>query len=274
MTAVSFTTWPLAHLDALVGLVEESVPGEDLTPDELLSVWDAAEVIGSDDGAAAAILTRVAGGPGEPAGLAVQLLVVHPGERRRGRGRALLDHLEDVAAGRGCQELVIGGGLWPGVDVQAMTPLLALLDAAGYQRQQAVLGLALPATFRAPAPEGVEVTRALDDDDVAALSELDPRLEPRIAEHGTCFLARTRAEGNLLGFASHSVGRIGWLGPHATRPDSDGDVVGALAGELCRDLSIANRSELWIAAPDGVAPWVGLGAAVGRVFCPFSRRLA
>ncbi|MEY2570286.1 MAG: hypothetical protein QOE63_636, partial [Acidimicrobiaceae bacterium] len=232
-------------------------------------------VLASPDGAGAISVTAGQHGVGF-----IKLLVVHPDARRRGSGRALLDAAHEwLQREHGCTAIVAGAAapfyLWPGVDV-AHTGMLCLLEAAGYHVTGGEVNMRCSTSFRAAAPTGVVVQRALDDDVVERVVALVRREWPwweaelqRAIEHGCCHVALTDDdERAALGFACHSVNRAGWIGPMGTDPKQQhGRVGSALLGQLCRDLMIADISDAEIA-------WVGpvsfyakaAGATVSRSF--------
>ena len=130
----------------------------------------------------------------------VKLLVVDRASRRHGHGRALLAAAEQWAWDSGATELHLSGSapayLWPGVDVRA-TAMLCLAEAAGYDETGAAFDMSVPAAFRQPVPEGVEIRRTLADTDAAAVDAL---VERRVAQ-----LGRRAATGRRAG---HVPGRV------------------------------------------------------------------
>jgi GNAT superfamily N-acetyltransferase len=210
-------------------------------------------------------------------------------------GRELLAGAEAWAVERGATRVRVGAEapfyLWPGVDVQ-WTKALCLFESAGYVPLGAEVNMSCPTTFRAKAPEGVTVRRVLEEDDAAAVVGFSgahfPHWVPELRrgiEHGGCHAAFAvsdrggafaTGDGEVVGFACHSVNRDGWVGPMATHPDRRHRRVGAaLLSELCRDLRTAGFNDAEIA-------WVGpvgfyaktAGAAVSRVFRILVKRLA
>jgi mycothiol synthase len=79
----------------------------------------------------------------------IDLLAVAPAAAGRGTGRALLDAMEAQLAGRGAEELVIGGHppvyLWPGIDVR-YTAMICLAGRAGYERYADATDMAVDLT--------------------------------------------------------------------------------------------------------------------------------
>lgn len=287
--------WARDRSDDLAELVAAALPHERLSADELLACcWDdPGVVLGLPDGggAVAAVVRRFGSrGVGQ-----LKLLVVDPGRRRLGHGRALLAAAEAWAAAEGATEMQIAGAapfyLWPGVDVAAL-PMLCLAEAAGYDATGCALNLSLPATFRADPPAGVVVRRVLHERDVAAVETLVGGCWPwwldearRGIEQGTCHAAfadpdAPRADDEpvagpaALGFACHSVNRAGWVGPMGTDPAGRGRGIGhALLGQLCRDLTIADFADAEVAWIGPVGFYAKAGAAVSHVYRTYARPL-
>lgn len=286
--------WGPERAADVAALLADAAPHEGLTTDELLACcWDdPGLVLGVDaDGGpgADAVVAAVVRRAGDHAVGFVRLVAVHPGRRRTGVGRSLLAEAEGWLFDQGATEVRLGGEapfyLWPGVDVRA-TAMLCLAEAAGYEPVGAELDLSLPATFRAPAPEGVEVRRVLDDADVAAvralLDEVFPWWWPETArgiDAASCLAAfpagasEAAGAGRALGFACHSVNRAGWLGPMGTDPAARHRGVGhALLGAVCQDLMVAGRRDVEVAWIGPVGFYAAAGASVSRVFRTLRRR--
>lgn len=270
--------WGRDEAARLVALTDVALPGERLSEDELVSCCfddpDPCVVLGSEGGeAAVAAVVR-----GERAHL--QLLVVEPVAQGRGLGRALLAAAEEWAFDQpGVRSVWAGAAapfyLWPGVDVR-WTRALVLFESARWSDRGAVLNMSCPTTVRVAVPDGVTVRRALDDRDVAAarsfaqrhFTDWDAELE-RGAEHGACFVAVDDADpATCIGFACHSVNRVGWIGPMAADPGRrHGGVGGALLGALLVDLrahGLQDAEISWV-GPVGFYARVA-GASVSRVF--------
>jgi GNAT superfamily N-acetyltransferase len=275
--------WDDGRAADLAALCDAALPGENLTEDELRAcLWEGGEgdpvvVVGSPDGdgAAAGVVHTV--GPRRVA--FVQLVAVRPEARRRGLGTALVSAVrswafdEHSAVGLG-----VGGAapfyLWPGVDVQA-TAALCLFESLGFAPRGCEVNMTYPTSHRAAVPEGVELRRALEEDDVAAGLAFVGRHWPnwvaearRAIEHGSCHLGIARDDGAVVGFGCHSVNRLGWLGPMGTDPARrHGGLGNALLGAIATDLQIAGLSTVDVA-------WVGpvgfyanaAGASVSRTF--------
>jgi GNAT superfamily N-acetyltransferase len=273
----------------LAAIVDEALPGEGLTEDELLAVaWedvDPTVVVGAPDGAGAAVGVVHDVGGGRRVGF-VQLVAVRPAARRQGLGRELAEAVASWAVDEhGASAVAVGGAapfyVWPGVDVQA-TAALCLFEALGFRPRGAEVNMGYPTTHRAAVPDGVVLRRALEEDDVAAGLAFVERHWPnwvaearRAIEHGSCHLAfAAAAEGeSVVGFGCHSVNRLGWLGPMGTDPDRrHGGTGNALLGAIATDLMAAGLSTVEVA-------WVGpvgfyanaAGASVSRTFRTLSR---
>jgi GNAT superfamily N-acetyltransferase len=287
------TQWSRARAAELVGLVDVTFPGERLSEDELVTLCfedpDHSVVLGSTDGDAAIAVVARSATAGEHPDAFIQLLAVAPAQQDLGRGRALLASAEEWARAGGCRSLTGGAGapyyLWPGIDVR-WTAALALFEATGYAGRGAILNMSCPTTYRCAAPAGVMVTRVLEDADGDAVAHLCRRHWPRweaevrrAVDHGSCFIAADQAPrdagSSVIGFACHSVNRVGWVGPMATVPDQrHGGVGAALLSALCADLRSAGL-------PEAEISWVGpigfyartAGASVSRVFRQVSKSL-
>lgn len=251
--------WGAERVGALTALVAEGAPGEDLTADELLTACyeQPGVVLATDEGDGV-----VAVGVGRHADgtlvASVRLVVAVPSGGGRRVSDTLLAAAEGWAAERGAEQVVLGGALpfplWPGVDDG---PLEQVAEGRGYERRGECAAVAVPAAFRAAAPEGVEVRRAVRDDDVTAVTlavaSSWPRRSDEVAralDHGTCHVALATASGagpqaavtpsQVLGVGCHSVTRASWVGPLVVAPGARRRGIGhALLGQVCRDLMIA-----------------------------------
>ena len=281
---MNIEVWGPERAADLEQLCAAALPSEELSADELLACcWDGAEasvVLGTDDGTGAIAACAHDHGP-RRVGF-VQLVAVHPDARRQGRGRALLDAAHGWLFGEaGAQEVRAGGGaphyLWPGVDVTHLEAL-CLFESAGYYVTGGEVNMRCATAFRADAPAGVAVRRAVDDDVVEAVLTLLRREWPwweaevaRAVEHGCCHAALAE-DGAAVGFACHSVNRAGWVGPMGTDPGRQhGGVCAALLGQVCRDLMTAEFAEAEIAWVGPVGFYAKAGATVSRTFRSLTR---
>jgi GNAT superfamily N-acetyltransferase len=263
-------------LGGLAQLCEVALGGEDLDEDALETCCGAegSVVLGDDPTMAAAVVAPGA----EPGRHHLQLLAVVPSQQGLGLGRQLVEQALGLARDAGSSELVLGGVahggryLWPGVDVRWVR-MLALAESLGVRWTDTALNLACPSTVRAPLPDGVQLVRAIDDADVARAAEFVAQRWPqwsaeaaRAIDHGTLLLA---VDGEtVLGFACHSVNRLGWFGPTGVDDSARGRGIGAaLLGEACRDLMAAGTTRVEISWVGPVAFYAKVaGAVVSRVF--------
>jgi GNAT superfamily N-acetyltransferase len=280
--------WDRGAAATLTSIVDDALPGEGLTEDDLVAIaWedvDPTVVVGLADGSGAAVGVVHEVGGGRRVAF-VQLVTVRPAARRQGLGRALVEAVGAWAVDEhGAADLAVGGAapfyLWPGVDVQA-TAALCLFEALGFRPRGAEVNMAYPTSHRAPVPDGVVLRRALEEDDVAAGVAFVERHWPnwvaetrRAVDHGSCHLAIAADDGAVVGFGCHSVNRLGWLGPMGTDPERrHGGTGNALLGAIATDLMAAGLSMVEVA-------WVGpvgfyanaAGASVSRTFRTLSRR--
>lgn len=279
-------TWGRDRSREAAALLTASLPDEALGADDIdACLWedpDPSVVLATEDGTGfvAGVLR-----PGEGAPVAhLQALAVAEGWRRRGIGSELVASFTRWAADAGASVLVAGAGapfyLWPGVDF-AWTPALCFFEARGFTDRRPSFNMRFPDTFRADAPLGVEVRRVVEAGDAEAVAAFCERHHPswgaelsRAIESGTAFAAWQDAAP--LGFACHSVNRLGWVGPMATDPARRSrGVGGALLSALSADLRALGLGTIEVA-------WVGpasfyaksAGAEVSRVFRCLSRRIA
>lgn len=282
-------TWDRSRLVELVSITDAALPAENLTGDELLaSCWEGGEP---------SIVLALDGGEGVIAGVQrnvngrwvayVQVIAVRPEARRLGHGRALVEALAAWAFADGeVTSLAVGGGgpfyLWPGVDVHA-TAALCLFESTGFRPVGAELNLSFssrhqrPPVGSSPAAEAAppfEIRRVLDDADSVRVLGFVERNWPgwraeaaRAVEHGSCHMA-VADDDAVVGFACHSVNRLGWLGPMGTDVSRRSTGVGrALLAAIAADLRGAGIESVEVS-------WVGpigfyakaAGATVSRAF--------
>jgi hypothetical protein len=251
--------WGVEQIDRLVDRLGEVMPEEDLTADEVLTAcYDQPGVVFAlDGGVVAAGVGRAFDGAMVAS---LRLLVASPGTSVH----PLLEHAESWARDRDATRLEVGGALpfalWPGVALDSAH--LEALGARGYVDQGGFSAHGVPTSFRSDPPEGVDVRRAVRDEDVVAVMIAASRLWPwwsdevaRSLEHGTCHVATTITADSgeqVIGIGCHSVTRATWVGPIGVVDTHRRRGVGhALLGQICRDLMIADfpRAEAPEVAP-------------------------
>jgi len=270
-------TWGSDKADALAELARVAMAAERLSADELLACcWEDPGVVLATPEGTGAVVATVRRWDSLAIGY-VKVLAVHPGARRLGVGRALLEAAEKWAVAEGAVEMYLGGSapfyLWPGVDVRAL-PMLCLAEAAGYQEMGAALNMSVPTTFRAAMPSGTEVVRVLEDELAARTEAMIGSIWPewvaearRAMEQGSCLVAVETATGAVVGFACHSVNRAAWFGPTGTDPAHRHRGIGlGLLGEVCKDLMVASYGDTEICWLGPLGFYSSAGGAVSRVF--------
>lgn len=282
---------------ALVGLTYDSFGREEMlaklfeSPDRDPRFELAARVDGRLVGAA--VGTRGTGSDGLEIGH-LKLLLVAPDYRRQGIGRALLAALEERCRAAGCQRVTTAGHppiyLWPGVDTR-YTPLICLLQAAGYRKAGEAINLTIDlksrcfATAHAEADlanENIHIRRLVRSDRERLSAYLEERwganwhAEALLAlrkEPATGFIAE-RAD-RIVGFAAYDAARRGWFGPMGTDPDLRGKGVGSVLLLRClRDWQEQGLAECEVS-------WIGplafyarvAGARIGRICWQLTRAL-
>lgn len=225
----------------------------------------------------------------------VHLLAVHPDQRGRGLGRALLDGVTAAAVQAGAASLTTGGRPprygWPGADLR-YTAFGLLLESAGWSRGDTCLNMTvdLDAASRDGlldtaddlarlAGLGIEVRRA-GAADAAAVTAAAAAFHPPWAGEAAAAL---RAElggvevalrgAQVVGFACHGSTRPGWFGPTGVDPGERLGGVGAVLLRRCLvDIRAQGRASAQIS-------WVGpvrfyartVGAYVDRTFAVHTR---
>ncbi len=278
LTAVQgITELTRSQVGDLFALVDEALPRERLTADELLAGCfdDPGVVLALPDGSGA--VSAVTRSFGDYVTGWIRLIAVAPDARRHGRGRALLAAAEDWAYAHGASEMHLGESapfyFWPGVPGDAME-MLCLAEAARYDAVGGEINMSIPTTFRAPVPDGMVLRRVVDEADSDAVVAFTGERWPwwidelrRGMEQGGCHAAFDEHDRAVLGFACHSVNRAGWVGPMGTEVECRGRGVGhALLGALCIDLMTANFRDAEIAWVGPVRFYAKAGARVSRMF--------
>ena len=282
--------WDLERAGELVALCAAALPEETIGVDDVEAVCFGRGLTSTDDlvqvvdtvtiateSGTGAICVTVAG-VGEHRSAHVLLVVVHPGRRGRGTGRALVRAAERWAADRGLGELHVGGAvpfsLFTGIDTR-WTAAVCLFEALGYVRTGAELDLVCSTTppRRRSAATDLVVAHVDSDERAAALMEMVDRDWPlwsaefrRAAEAGTVVVACDREDGRVLGAAAHSVSRFGVVGPVAVDPAAHGRGIGsALMSVVLADLSVAGLRTAEIAWTSTVRFYAkACGATVSR----------
>jgi GNAT superfamily N-acetyltransferase len=255
---------------ALAALCEAAMPEERLTANELeyLCFGEDDEVIGDDRGAAVLQTQRF----GSRRAAWLTLVVVHPSEQGRGRGKELVHAVADRARELGARDLLLASAvpryLWPGVDV-CNTRVGMLLESCGFQRDWVGTNMAIDTAFRKPPPAGIVVEQetgtGAHDFAEGAYPYWVPELDRAVAL-GTAFAARDE-HGATIGFGCHSVNRFGWIGPMATDPTlQHGGVGSAVVAALCADLSARGCTTGEISWVSNLRFYGKCGARVSRVF--------
>ena len=256
--------------DALAALCEAAMPEERLTADELayLCFAEADEVLG-DERAAAVLQTQSFG---EHLAAWLTLVVVHPAEQGRGRGKELVHAVADRARALGARDLLLASAvpryLWPGVDVHN-TRAGMLLETCGFERDWVGTNMSIDTAFRRPPPNRVVVERETGDGAHDLAARAYPYWVPELDRGvvlGTAFAARDE-HGATIGFGCHSVNRFGWIGPMATDPTlQHGGVGSAVVAALCTDLEARGCATGEIAWVSNLRFYGKCGAQVSRVF--------
>ncbi|MEV4707837.1 GNAT family N-acetyltransferase [Actinoplanes sp. NPDC049316] len=219
----------------------------------------------------------------------IDLIAVHPQERRRGVGRALVARVEGALAGLGAGDVVIAGNApyyaWPGIDVRC-TPAVCAAMALGFEQDQPAWNMTANLTdpvAEPPVPEGVTVRRATAEDVPAlvdfALTTFGAGWAGEIThsvgrERAGCHVAFDKT-GGILGFAAYGSSRPSWFGPMGTAPAARGLGIGNL---LLRRCLADQRTDGHDSVQIG---WVGplsfyskaVAARVERVFLPYRKQL-
>lgn len=222
----------------------------------------------------------------------IDLVVVHPAERRKGVCRQLVGRVEAALAELRAVDVVLAGNppyyAWPGIDVR-YTPAVCAALALGFQQDQTAWNMT--ADLRQPlsteADEkrltGVTVRRA-ESSDLPLLADFalsvhnagwSDEIAHSIGEaKAGCWIA-VGDDGTLFGFAAYGSSRPSWFGPMGTSPAARGRGIGSVLLRRCLD-------EQRKAGHDTVQiGWVGpvpfysaaVGARIERVFLLYRKSL-
>ena len=275
--------WGPERLGELAVLCSLALADESLLVDDLELICRDGVTLGTADGDAAAVVTR----RGTDLAAHLQLVVVHPGRRRRGSGRQLVHAAEDWAGVQGAVRLSLDGSmpftLFQGVDTR-WTEALCLFDSLGYSSAGIAVELTCP-TLQRPRrahPAGTSVVHVASDAELAQLVQFVADTAPhraeefsRAGESGTALFAVDVRSGTVLGALAHSVSRIGVVGPLYVAPADRGrGIGGALLVTALADLSTAGLRTAEISDGSALGFHVRVAAArVGRVSQQYRREL-
>jgi len=257
--------------DELAALCAAGLPGENLSRDDLdtCCYGPGSAVVGDEEGAIAWHL-RDAGGVKVAW---ILLVVVAPGRRRQGRGRALLEEVLYRCRVEGVADVHTGNCapryVWPGVDLSS-TAALAFFQTAGFEPYDHGLNMLLPTAFRAGPPDGVTIERETGDGATSLARREFPHWEDEVSrgvERGTTFAARDAA-GETVAFGAHSVNRHTWIGPMATDPQrrhagTGRAILAALATDIAEVHGVDTAEIAWVAP---VPFYAKAGATAHRAF--------
>ncbi len=175
----------------------------------------------------------------------VDLIAVHPGAQRRGRGRALLSTAEEALADLGVRVVRLAGNPpcygWPGIDVR-YTPAACLAERLGYRLERTAWNMTADLTSADLGTEaderrlaGVGVTVERSADPAALATFVTGHWHRGWAWEATraagCQIARRGSE--LLGFAAWGANRPSWFGPMGTAPAARGLGIGRVLLRRC-----------------------------------------
>ena len=251
--------WGADRVDDIIDLMLRVAADEDLTPEEVHTACHERSgiVMATEDGESVIAVGIDRDDSGELIA-AVRLIAVGRDVQRTGRGQMLLAHAERWAAERGAREIFVGGALpfslWPGTPVESA--IAELCTSQGYVTHEFWESFSVATSYRSEVPDGIEIRRAIHDEDVTrvllAATSGWPRSADEIAralEHGTCHVAlRGDADPVVVGIGCHSITRAGWSGPLIVDESYRRRGIGkALIAQMCRDLMIAEFDQLVVA---------------------------
>jgi predicted N-acetyltransferase YhbS len=267
---------------ALAELCAAAMPEEHLTAGELEHLCfgsnhgDPDECFGDERGAAVMQLQRF----GAHVAAWLVLAVVHPDHQSSGLGKELVQAVCERAHAAGAHDVLLASAIpryiWPGVDT-ANTRAGMLLESLGFEREWVGINMAIPTSFRRPAPQGFAVEQETGDGAHEFAYRAFPHWVPeldRAVQLRTAVAARDR-QGRTVGFACHSVNRAGWIGPMATDPAlQHGGVGSAMLGGLCADLEDQGVGTGEISWVSNLRFYGKCGARVSRVFLGGRKQLS
>jgi len=223
----------------------------------------------------------------------LKLILVHPDYRGRGIASQMLAEIEQGAAARGAERIVVSDG-WPlyffgGVNYHE-TQGLIFFHRHGYRSIGDDFHLEAPLRDNSlmdqpdpPLPEGVAIRRARPDDRDRTLAAIDGMFaqawgfETSLAfraSEPTCYIAERDRE--VLGFADYDATNFGLFGPTGVHESLRGRKVGAVLYRRCLQdmralgypyaLVPTNLERLNFYYREG-------GAQIGRLFLRFEKKL-
>lgn len=281
--------YPAAHRDALIDLAKRCLLPEDAREAEaIVDVLTPAPIgVVAMDGDRLVGAAIASASHKDPTAAHLDLLLVDPGQRRRGIARGLLAELEQVLKAKGMTRISVKGNApdyaWPGVDVR-YTAAICALKAAGYEHDRTAWNMTAPL----PVPEkkmretkDIEVRRAgeADLDSLRAMVSGEWGqawvTEVERAVLGTGGVHAAFRDGQPIAFAAWGGCRPSWFGPMGTLPAATGLGLGSVLLRHCLEdqaaLGLDSAQIGWV----GPVPFYSnaVGAYIDRVFFLFSKAL-